>query len=124
MIIIIIIISIVIIMMIIIMLITNTLGAPLSWLGKLAAILGEGQMGSALTGALQISLFLTDFLGTPVNLRSSSQKCQGVPLQRPISVGPICPQPTGGWSARKRWLEHAASRAAAPETLVYFTPGH
>ena len=44
------------------------------------AYFGKGQMGSALMGSLQISCFLTDFLGTPVNLLLCSQKCQGVPF--------------------------------------------
>ena len=48
--------------------------------------LGEGRMGSALLGSLQCSCFLTGklfgcyFLGAPVNLLLSSQKCQGVPF--------------------------------------------
>ena len=48
--------------------------------------LGQGQMGSALRGSLQISCFLTEgpFLGIPLNLLLSSQKCQGVPFS------PIC----------------------------------
>ena len=45
---------------------------------------GNGQMGSALMGSLQISYFSTDLLGTPVNLLLSSQKCQVVPFS------PIC----------------------------------
>ena len=66
---------------------------------------GTGQMGSALMGSLQLSCFSSEgpFLGTPVNLLVSSQKCQGVPFPQsvkphvfcsgPISVDPICPQP-------------------------------
>ena len=64
---------------------------------------GKGQMGSALTGSLQISFFfLTQgLLDTPV---ISSKKCQGAPFfpicknhylcSGPISVDPICPQPS------------------------------
>ena len=66
-------------------------------------VFGRGQLGSALMGTLQILLFLTDFLGTPVNLLVSSQKCQGVPFPQsvkspyscsgPISADPLHPQP-------------------------------
>ena len=45
--------------------------------------IGKGQMRSALMVSLQNSVFLfrqRDFLGTPVNLLLSSQKCQGVPF--------------------------------------------
>ena len=50
------------------------------------ALVGKGQMGSALMGSLQIFLFFDrgTFLGTPVNLLLSPQKCQGVPFS------PIC----------------------------------
>ena len=42
-------------------------------------------MGSALMGSLQISFFWREhFLGTPVSLRLSPQRCQGVPFS------PIC----------------------------------
>ena len=42
---------------------------------------GKGQMGSALMGSLQIPSFDRGiFVGTPVDLRLSSQKCQGVPF--------------------------------------------
>ena len=47
------------------------------------AFFGEGLMVSALMG----SDFLTDFLGTPVNRRLSSQTCQGVPFPQ------ICRKP-------------------------------
>ena len=59
----------------------------------------------ALMGSLQMFMFFDrDFSGTPVNLLLYSQKCQGVPFSpicqihyfcsSPISVDPICPQPT------------------------------
>ena len=65
-------------------------------------VLGKGQMGSALTGSLQTKhVFLTgDFLGTPVSLLLSSQKCRGVAVlpksaeirhfrSSPMTAGPI-----------------------------------
>ena len=42
--------------------------------------IGKGQIGSALMRSRQNICFLTDFLGGPVNLFLSSQKCQGVPV--------------------------------------------
>ena len=74
-------------------------------------------MGSALMGSLQLLCFSTEglFVGTPVNLLSSSPKCQGVPsfpicqssLSENelefcvlISVDPICPQPNDTLSYR------------------------
>ena len=70
-----------------------------------AHVFGNGRGGSALMGSLRLSCFWQrGFLGTPVNLLLSSQKCQGVPFLRyvkicyfcsgAISVDPICPQPT------------------------------
>ena len=66
----------------------------------------KGQMGSAQMGSLQflLSFFDRNFLGTPVNLLLSSQKCQGVPpiyqnsyfCSGPISVNPLCPRPRIG----------------------------
>ena len=46
------------------------------------AVLGKGQMGSALMGSLQILCFCLqrDFWGTSVSLLLYSQKCQGVPF--------------------------------------------
>ena len=40
--------------------------------------IGKGQMGSALMGSLHFLFFDRNFLGTPVNLLLSPQKCQGV----------------------------------------------
>ena len=37
--------------------------------------------------------FDRDFLGTPVNLLSSSQKCQGVPFSRSVKVRCFCSGP-------------------------------
>ena len=56
--------------------------------------LGKGQMGSALMGSLQMSCFLTeDLLGARAYLSPQSVKihyfCSG-----PVSVDPICSQPT------------------------------
>ena len=69
----------------------------------IVVVTGCGQMGSALLGSLQGCCFLTDFLGTPVNLLLIFPNCQGVPFSSicqihdfcsgPISVDPICPQP-------------------------------
>ena len=67
----------------------------------------KGTNGARTNGVTAFSFFLTVFLlGTPVNLRLSSQKCQGVafsPISQihyfccdPISVDPICPRPKGG----------------------------
>ena len=60
---------------------------PTRWGGGCGQF-GKGQMGSALTGSLQIPCFFLflkrDLLGTPVNLLLPSQKCQGVPFS------PIC----------------------------------
>ena len=55
-------------------------GVPVDRHGEL----GKGQMGSALTGSLANLVILDrDFWwGTPLNLRLSSQKRQGVPFPR------------------------------------------
>ena len=63
----------------------------------------KGTNGVCTNGVTATFMFLTDFLGTPVNLLLYSQKCQGVfvtPICQihyfcigHISVDPICPQP-------------------------------
>ena len=69
----------------------------------------KGTNGVSTNGVTAIFMFCwqRDFLGTPVNLLWSPQKCQGVPFCSPqsvkmcyfysstISVDPICPQPRG-----------------------------
>ena len=67
---------------------------------------GKAEMGSALMGSLQIchAFWQRDFLGTPVNLLYLPKSARAylfpqsvkIPYFRsgPISVDPICPQPT------------------------------
>ena len=64
---------------------------------------GKGRMGSALKGSLQISSFVTDLLGTPVNLFYIPKSARAYLFPQrvkmyyfcscPISVDPMCPQP-------------------------------
>ena len=66
---------------------------------------GSNEVSTNGVTANVLSCFLTEGLvGTPVDLRLSSQKCQGVPVSpilhkthefaaAPFSVDPICPQP-------------------------------
>ena len=92
--------------------------------GRARADIGEGQMGSAPMGSLQISVCLTGtfwVLLLPLNLLLSSQKCQGVPFSQsvkfhyfcsgPISVDPICPQPK---TARREGTHHSHRETRVP----------
>ena len=91
---------------------------------------GKGQMGSALTGSLQISYFVDrDFWGTPVNLLWYYQKCQGVPMfpiwqtnvyfcSCPISADPIC-LPTNIWTACPRSIAVCRTRATHSHSYTH-----
>ena len=85
----------------------------------------KGHMGSALMGSLHILCLFDrgrDFLGSLVNLLLSSQKCQGVPFSPicqngyfcsgPISVDPICPQPTGVCNKSKTFVRAFALQSS------------
>ena len=78
---------------------------------KRASAFGKGRMGSALMASLQISCFLTDFLGTPglpftyfyLPKSARAYRPQSVRIHYlrqcsgPIIVEPICPQPKRVW---------------------------
>ena len=68
---------------------------------------GRGRMGSALIWSLRISCFLGrgNFLGTPVNVPLSLQKCRGAPFS------PICQKSL--LSQRPRWCRPQLSATEA-----------
>ena len=77
------------------------------WYDIILHVFRKGTNGVSTNGVTVNIMFFflqRDILGTPVYLRLSSQKCQGVPFSPscqnsllvcsgPISVNPICPQP-------------------------------
>ena len=94
-------------------------GSPGGKLGVRFDQLGKGQMGSALMGSLRISCFWTGtFWLLPLTYFSLPKSARAYPFPQsvkidyfrngPISVDPICPQPTPSFGSPLSWFRGLA----------------